>query len=80
MANSLEVPFETAKLKVPVQLMPWPIHCAERVGVNSFGIGGANAHVGPKKLIIFFFLQFMLKLIYRFFLSPLGQKDLTHQL
>jgi len=41
----LKVPFETAKLKVPVELMPWPTNCAERVGVNSFGIGGANAHV-----------------------------------
>lgn len=25
--------------------MPWPTDRAERVGVNSFGIGGANAHV-----------------------------------
>jgi hypothetical protein len=25
--------------------MPWPKDRFERVGVNSFGIGGANAHV-----------------------------------
>jgi len=30
---------------VPVELTSWPEDRAERVGVNSFGIGGANAHV-----------------------------------
>ncbi|MCJ1385150.1 hypothetical protein MMC17_008269 [Xylographa soralifera] len=40
-----QIPWEKAKLKVPVTPTPWPVDRAERVGVNSFGIGGANAHV-----------------------------------
>lgn len=39
------IPWEQGKLKVPVNATPWPADRAERVGVNSFGIGGANAHV-----------------------------------
>ncbi|KAK5997537.1 Highly reducing polyketide synthase gloL [Cladobotryum mycophilum] len=40
-----KIPFEKYNLKVPVEPIPWPTdrHC--RVSVNSFGIGGANAHV-----------------------------------
>jgi acyl transferase domain-containing protein/NADPH:quinone reductase-like Zn-dependent oxidoreductase/SAM-dependent methyltransferase len=40
-----EIPWKEAKLKVPTHPVPWPADRAERVGVNSFGIGGANAHV-----------------------------------
>lgn len=29
---------------------PWPNDRAERVSVNSFGIGGTNAHVSPNPL------------------------------
>ncbi|KAI1663797.1 Polyketide synthase [Pyrenophora tritici-repentis] len=39
------IPFESAKLTVPVEAMPWPTGKLQRVSVNSFGIGGANAHV-----------------------------------
>ena len=39
------IPWEAAKLKVPLIATPWPEGRYERVGVNSFGIGGANAHV-----------------------------------
>ncbi len=39
------VPFKQAKLQVPVDSIPWPEDRHERAGVNSFGIGGANAHV-----------------------------------
>lgn len=39
------IPWKEAKLKVPINPTPWPADRAERVGVNSFGIGGANAHV-----------------------------------
>ncbi|KAH7083527.1 putative polyketide synthase [Paraphoma chrysanthemicola] len=39
------IPFESAKLTVPVEATPWPTDKLERVSVNSFGIGGANAHV-----------------------------------
>ncbi|KAF1935695.1 polyketide synthase 1 [Clathrospora elynae] len=39
------IPFEEAKLTVPVKPLPWPADRLERVGINSFGIGGSNAHV-----------------------------------
>ncbi|KAJ9252219.1 hypothetical protein DTO207G8_4834 [Paecilomyces variotii] len=39
------IPFDEAKLIVPTEPMPWPKDKLERVSVNSFGIGGANAHV-----------------------------------
>src|SRR6266404_9473828 len=38
--------FEELKLRVPTQLEPFPNGTKERIaGVNSFGFGGANAHV-----------------------------------
>ncbi|KAF4778667.1 putative KR domain-containing protein [Colletotrichum scovillei] len=40
-----KIPFEEKNLKVPVEPTPWPEDRIERVSVNSFGIGGANAHV-----------------------------------
>ncbi|KAK2012837.1 KR domain-containing protein [Colletotrichum eremochloae] len=40
-----KIPFEKYNLKVPLAPTPWPTDRAERVSVNSFGIGGANAHV-----------------------------------
>lgn len=39
------IPFEEGKLMVPTEATPWPEDRLERVSVNSFGIGGANAHV-----------------------------------
>ena len=39
------VPFKEAKLTVPVEPTAWPSLRFERASVNSFGIGGANAHV-----------------------------------
>lgn len=39
------IPFEKSKLTVPTEAIPWPEDRLERVSVNSFGIGGANAHV-----------------------------------
>ena len=41
---TIPVPFETRKLHVPIELEEWPQGRAERVSVNSFGIGGVNAH------------------------------------
>ena len=43
--KSLPVPFEARKLVVPVKPMEWPADRLDRVGVNSFGLGGSNAHV-----------------------------------
>ncbi|KAI0123372.1 putative polyketide synthase [Xylariales sp. AK1849] len=38
------IPWETAKLKVPTEPIPWPAGRRERMSVNSFGIGGSNVH------------------------------------
>lgn len=40
-----KIPFEEAKLTVPLEPTPWPDSRLERVSINSFGVGGANAHV-----------------------------------
>ncbi|TVY80960.1 Highly reducing polyketide synthase FUM1 [Lachnellula suecica] len=40
-----KIPFAEAKLTVPLEPMPWPVDRKERASVNSFGIGGSNAHV-----------------------------------
>ena len=42
---TLLVLFEQNNLIVPIESKPWPVDRAFRVSVNSFGIGGANAHV-----------------------------------
>lgn len=39
------IPFKERKLTVPVEPTPFPEERAERVSVNSFGLGGSNAHV-----------------------------------
>ncbi|KAM0255274.1 hypothetical protein ACHAQJ_005929 [Trichoderma viride] len=39
-----KIPFESAKLALTKECIPWPAERLERVSVNSFGIGGANAH------------------------------------
>ncbi|KUJ10154.1 reducing type I polyketide synthase [Mollisia scopiformis] len=36
---------ETLKLKFPTKPIPWPTSDLRRASVNSFGFGGANAHV-----------------------------------
>lgn len=41
------VPFAEKKLKVPLVPTPFPEDRKERISINSFGIGGANAHVCP---------------------------------
>ena len=38
------IPFESAKLTVPTEPTPWPHGRLERASVNSFGVGGTNAH------------------------------------
>jgi acyl transferase domain-containing protein len=39
------IPFAEAKMVVPLEPIPWPEDRLERISVNSFGVGGANAHV-----------------------------------
>ncbi|KAJ2980610.1 hypothetical protein NUW58_g6899 [Xylaria curta] len=39
------IPFEKGNLRVPTDAVPWPEDRDERASVNSFGVGGANAHV-----------------------------------
>ncbi|KAM5494833.1 Type I Iterative PKS [Microsporum audouinii] len=39
-----KIPFEDAKLQVPVEPTPWPQDRSERVSINCFGIGGTNVH------------------------------------
>ncbi|KAM0254483.1 hypothetical protein ACHAQJ_006765 [Trichoderma viride] len=39
------IPFEKAKLQIPEQPTQWPADRDERVSINAFGVGGANAHV-----------------------------------
>ncbi|KPI35158.1 Lovastatin diketide synthase LovF [Cyphellophora attinorum] len=39
-----KIRFGEAGLIVPVAPTPWPAHKARRVSVNSFGLGGSNAH------------------------------------
>ncbi|KAL1961386.1 hypothetical protein VTO42DRAFT_114 [Malbranchea cinnamomea] len=39
------IPFKKSNLVVPTRATPWPNSRHRRVSVNSFGIGGANAHV-----------------------------------
>ncbi|CCF44838.1 hypothetical protein CH063_14111, partial [Colletotrichum higginsianum] len=40
-----KIPFEDKKLVVPTKPVAWPADRDRRISVNSFGIGGSNAHV-----------------------------------
>lgn len=40
-----EIPFDSGKLTVPMKAIPWPEDRLRRASVNSFGVGGTNAHV-----------------------------------
>lgn len=40
-----KIPFKERRLTVPVEPTPFPEDREERVSVNSFGLGGSNAHV-----------------------------------
>ncbi|KAI8308661.1 Highly reducing polyketide synthase FUM1 [Colletotrichum sp. SAR11_59] len=39
------IPWQAARLRVPIDPLPWPDGRKKRVSVNSFGVGGSNAHV-----------------------------------
>ncbi|KAH8889179.1 hypothetical protein GQ53DRAFT_870139 [Thozetella sp. PMI_491] len=40
-----EIPFQSTGLVVPTESTPWPDSRRERISINSFGIGGSNAHI-----------------------------------
>ncbi|EAL87813.1 polyketide synthase fgnA [Aspergillus fumigatus Af293] len=44
-----KIPFVEKKLVVPIQPTPFPLDKAERISVNSFSIGGSNAHIDAYK-------------------------------
>ncbi|KAJ5783184.1 hypothetical protein N7457_004958 [Penicillium paradoxum] len=44
-APNPNIEWEEYGLSVPTEAMPWPEARSERISVNSFGIGGTNAHV-----------------------------------
>ncbi|KAJ5720443.1 Acyl transferase/acyl hydrolase/lysophospholipase [Penicillium malachiteum] len=39
------IPWDSYQLSVPTEAVSWPKSRCERISVNSFGIGGSNAHV-----------------------------------
>lgn len=43
--HALAVPWADGRIKVVTEAQPFPPDRLKRVSVNSFGIGGANAHV-----------------------------------
>ncbi|KAI0382924.1 KR domain-containing protein [Hypomontagnella monticulosa] len=45
MTPNPKIPFELNKLTVPLVPTPWPKGRADRISINSFGVGGSNAHV-----------------------------------
>ena len=47
---TLLVPFEEGKLQVPIEPTSWPHTRQERISINSFGLGGSNAHVRDQYL------------------------------
>ncbi|KAB8239114.1 uncharacterized protein BDW43DRAFT_319357 [Aspergillus alliaceus] len=47
-----QIPFKETGLQVPIEATPWPAGRADRVSVNCFGIGGANAHAGKRAVNI----------------------------
>ncbi|CAG8947878.1 unnamed protein product [Penicillium salamii] len=40
-----KIPFQAKRITVPVEATPWPQDRCIRASVNSFGMGGVNAHV-----------------------------------
>ncbi|KAJ5989668.1 Acyl transferase/acyl hydrolase/lysophospholipase [Penicillium waksmanii] len=40
-----DIPWDECKLSVPTEPTPWPKSRVERISINSFGIGGTNAHI-----------------------------------
>ncbi|OAL66032.1 polyketide synthase [Trichophyton rubrum] len=40
-----KVPFDSARLQVPLEPTTWPHDRSERVSINCFGVGGTNVHV-----------------------------------
>jgi acyl transferase domain-containing protein len=45
------VKWDKYNFKVPTKPTPWPKDRLQRVSVNCFGVGGANAHVSYLNLL-----------------------------
>lgn len=43
--GSESIDFEGWHIRVPTELVPWPIPGVRRASINSFGFGGTNAHI-----------------------------------
>lgn len=39
-----KIPFERAKLVIPEEATSWPSRRDKRISINSFDVGGSNAH------------------------------------
>lgn len=50
-------------MRVPVDAETWPIDRSARVSVNSFGIGGANAHVSSRSQLLYITFLIIVKVI-----------------
>lgn len=51
LTNSL-VPFDSARLQVPLEPTTWPHDRSERVSINCFGVGGTNVHVRDSNALL----------------------------
>lgn len=49
-----QVPFSKYNLSVPLKPTPFPSNGLKRVSINSFGIGGSNAHVSLYSFQLFY--------------------------
>ncbi|KAM7196903.1 hypothetical protein V8F20_006870 [Naviculisporaceae sp. PSN 640] len=45
-----KIPFSKGGLTVPTEAVPWPSDRPLRAGINSFGLGGVNAHASRSRL------------------------------
>lgn len=69
-AKQTAVPFEECKLTVPTEALPWPKDRDLVVAVNSFGIGGSNAHVNDTDSLMKACKKVLTRIFTRWFSHP----------